>query len=373
MRRIWYMVFKEFLQVFRDPSMVALIFVVPLFQLIVLSFAITTEVKHLKLVVADLDHSRESREVVRAFSHTDRFDIVGFTQDIEQIKAGMQNWQVQMALVIPPGFGRDLRRGIAPKFQVMADGVDGNTAGVAIGYAQGILLGVSRTVQAEHAPKLIPASVRPVVMTDRMWYNDNLSSRQYMVPGIVVVLLTILPMMLSALSLVKEAEIGTLEQLMVSPLKKIQLLAGKLIPFLILSYVELVLVTVLAVAVFQIEMAGSYGLLAGLAFLYLLTTLGLGIFISTLAKSQQQAMFVAWFFMVFMILMSGFFIPIENMPPFLQHLTYLNPMRYFMVITRDIFQKGSSLQFLINDVVPMAVFGILIFGSSVVKFRKHAG
>lgn len=373
MGRIGYMIRKEFLQVFRDPAMVGMIFVLPLIQLLILSFAITTEVKHLKLTVVDLDRSPESRKIVRAFSHTDRFDVVGFSDDMGGIRGRMQGWKTQMALVIPRGFSKDLHRGLDPQIQVVTDGVDGNSAGVALGYARGILeeLGAQYAARAQLSEAEAP--FRPVHAIERMWYNPNLSSQQYIVPGIVVVLLTILPMMLSAVSLVKEAEIGTLEQLMVTPLRKVDLLAGKLIPFLILSYLELIIVTVVAVKVFHIEMAGSYALLAGLAFLYLLTTLGLGIFISTVTHSQQQAMFVAWFFMLFMILMSGFFIPIENMPPFLQQLTYLNPMRYFMAIVRDLFQKGASIRFLMKDAVPMTAFGVVIFASGVVKFRKHVG
>jgi ABC-2 type transport system permease protein len=367
------MVRKEFRQVFRDRPMVFIIFLVPLFQLLILAHALTVEVRHLKLLVVDLDDSAESRTVVQAFSHTERFDVVGHSGDPGGIRTRMQSWQAQMALVIPARFGRQLRRGLVPQLQLVVDGVDGNSAGVAMGYAQGILAGVAQELgrTAAGAPGLAP--VRLATMEEQMWYNPELSSRQFMVPGIVVVLLTILPMMLSALSLVKEKEIGTLEQLLVTPLRKHQLLAGKLAPFLILSYVELGLVTTVAVLGFAIPMQGSYLLLAALALLYLFTTLGLGIFVSALAHSQQQAMFVAWFFMIFMILMSGFFVPIHNMPAALQALTYLNPMRYFMAIVRDLFQKGSALPDLWPDVLPMAAFGLGIFSFGVAAFRKRVG
>ncbi|MBN2365129.1 MAG: ABC transporter permease, partial [Calditrichaeota bacterium] len=210
-----------------------------------------------------------------------------------------------------------------------------------------------------------------VEMEERMWYNLELDSQQFMVPGIVVVLLTIIPMMLSAMSLVKEKEIGTLEQLMVTPLKKHQLLLGKIIPFLILSYVELAIVMTVAILFFNISMNGSYLLLALLSLLYLIATIGLGIFISTFTHTQQQAMFVAWFFMVFMIIMSGFFIPIENMPKSLQGLTYLNPMRYFMFIIRDIFQKGSGIIYLWLDSTLMTGFALVIIFLAVGKFQKR--
>lgn len=213
--------------------------------------------------------------------------------------------------------------------------------------------------------------VHMVNMQERMWYNPNLSPEQYMVPGIVVLLLTIVSMMLSAMSLVREKEIGTLEQLMVTPLKKHQLIFGKVIPFLILAFVEFMVVLQIAQWIFQIEMVGSLPLLSLLALLYLFATLGLGVFISTITTTQQQAMFVAWFFMVFMIIMGGFLVPIENMPPFLQKLTYINPMRYFMYMMRDIFQKGSSLHYLLKDAIPMTAYGVVIFTASVLKFQKR--
>ncbi|UCF79112.1 MAG: ABC transporter permease [Candidatus Eiseniibacteriota bacterium] len=373
MRRIVHMTQKEFRQVFRDKPMVAIIFAVPIVQLFILAFAITTEVKHTKLMVVDYDRSTVSKDLVLAFVHTDRFDLAGHTTDLREVREGMRGWEVQMGLVIPAGFGADLVRGLKPQVQVVSDGVDGNSSGIATGYAHGILAGFGADYAAVQDSGAPPAGLSSVRMEERMWYNPDLSSQQFMVPGIVVVLLTILPMMLSAMSLVKEKEIGTMEQLSVTPLRKHQLLAGKLIPFLFLSYVELAIVTTVAVLIFRIPMNGSYMLLALLALLYLFATLGLGIFISTITRSQQQAMFVAWFFMVFMIMMSGFFIPIENMPPVLQKLTHLNTMRYFMSIIRDIFQKGSSLPFLLRDVVPLAAFGLTIFSVSVLAFRKRVG
>ena len=204
-----------------------------------------------------------------------------------------------------------------------------------------------------------------------MWYNLNMDNAQYMIPGIVVTLVTIISMMLSAMSLVKEKEIGTLEQLMVTPLTRIQLLLGKILPFLLLSFIELAVVMICAKFVFGLEVHGSYLLLAMLAFVFLFTTLGLGVFISTITKTQQESMFMAWFLMVFMMLMSGFFIPIQNMPELLQNITYLNPMRYFLFIVRDILQKDSTLSYLISDAFPMLLYGLIIFILSVLNFHKR--
>ncbi len=373
MRPIFFMVKKEFIQVFRTREMLAILFMVPLIQMLVLGYAITTEVKHVSVIISDQDNSQISREIIRSFENTDRFDVVGFEDNLEIIGNKLVAWKAQMALIIPPHFQRDLRRGLQPQLQVILDGIDGNTAGVALGYVQGILVHfIENKLQFTHIIN-VSAVTGHVDMQERYWYNMDLKSAQYMIPGIVVVLLTIIPMMLTSISLVKEKEIGTLEQLMVSPLRRYQLLLGKLIPFLILAFIELAIVLTVAQWIFSVEMKGSYVLLGTITILYFFTTLGLGILVSTITGTQQEAMFLSWFFMVFMIMMSGFFIPIENMPNLLQKATYLNPMRYFMYIIRGIFQKGSSFPFLLKDVLPMTLLGLIIFYFSIMKFHKRLG
>ena len=371
MQKILYMIRKEFRQIFRTREMIAIIFIAPIIQMVILGFAITNDVKHITLIIADHDRSFASKEIVDAFSHTERFDIVRYETSPGIISENIQGWKAQMALIIPRDFSKDLQRHLQPDVQVIVDGLDGNTAGVALGYAQRILTGVIQGMLKDPQERMLLRKARVANMEERMWYNLNLDSPQYMVPGIVVVLLTIISMMLASMSLVREKEIGTLEQLLVTPLKKYQLLLGKIIPFLILAFIELGVVMGAARIIFSIQVQGSVLLLAELSLLYLFTTLGLGIFISTITHSQQQAMFVSWFFMVFMLLMSGLFIPIENMPDILQKVTYLNPMRYFMYIIRDLFQKGASLQYLYKDVVPMTIFGLIIFTFSVLKFQKR--
>ena len=394
MQPILYMLRKEFKQIFRTREMLAIIFVMPVIQMAVLGFAITNEVKHIKLIISDHDNSRISREIADQFSNTDRFNIVGRETDGQVIESQIHGWNAQMALIIPPDFQRDLQRNQQPDLQIIVDGLDGNTAGVAIGYAQGILTEyAAKYLQNPRQQTALMAALsassgdgeslqnqlsaaqrnRPhtVSMQQRMWYNLNLDSAQYMVPGIVALLLTIISMMLSSISLVREREIGTLEQLMVTPLKRYQLLLGKLLPFLILAFIEFFVVLQAAQIIFSIHMQGSYVLLGWMTLLYLFTTLGLGVFVSTVTGSQQQAFFVSWFFLVFMIMMSGLFIPIENMPQILQKLTYLNPLRYFIAIVRDVFQKGATAPFLIREALPMALLGLLIFTFSVLNFRKR--
>jgi len=371
MRQILCMLKKEFLQIFRTREMLVVIFGVPLMQMIVLGFTITNEVKNVSLLIVDQDNSRISREIARAFTNTDRFNVFAYDTDIQNVEQAIQNWDAQAALIIPLDFGRNLQRNLKPEIQILIDGVDGNTAGVAMGYAQGILTDFAQSYLKNSSQTILLKNSHIVQMEERMWFNPNLDNAQYMIPGIVVMLITVISMMLSAVNLVREKEIGTLEQLMVTPLKRYQLLVGKLLPFLILTFIEMGVVMTLANFIFSIKVSGSYLLLAGMASLFLFATLGLGIFISTISATQQQAMFVSWFFMVFMILMSGFFIPIENMPAILQKITYINPMRYFMFIMRDIVQKGSSLQYLLVDVIPMTAYGLLIFILAMLNFHKR--
>ncbi len=328
---------KEFKQIFRTKEMLGIIFGIPLIQMVILGFAITTDIKNIDLIVVDFDNSKISREIVRSFENTKEFNFIGYAGSVAEIEEAIQNWDATIGLVIPINFGKDFQLNNKPQIQILVDGVDGNSAGVSLGYAQGVLNNYAQKSMNDPAAVRFLKNVHLVETKDRMWYNLNLESVQYMVPGIIVVLLTVISMMLSAMSLVREKEIGTLEQLMVTPLTRLQLLFGKIMPFLILTFIELAFVTVWAKIIFGVEVQGSYWILALLAFLYLFTTLGLGVFISTITGTQQQAMFFAWFIMVFTMLMSGFFIPIENMPDLLQKITYLNLFILFppLQIKRD--------------------------------------
>jgi len=373
MRALRIMLIKEFKQIFRTREMVVIIFGMPLVQLIILGFTITNEVKNVSLIISDRDNSRISREIVRSFEHTDRFTVVDYTTDQKRIEDAIQKWETQVAIIIPRGFSQDYERGRNAEIQLLADGLDGNTAGIALGYAQGILqtFQIPNDIKRRTMQKDFVKPARLIDMEERMWFNEDLDNAQYMIPGIIAVLVTIISMMLSSINLVREKEIGTLEQLMVTPLKRHELLMGKIVPFLILTFVEMGIVLIFGQFIFSVHVRGNYFLLAGLSFLFLFTTLGLGIFISTITRTQQQAMFVSWFFMVFMIMISGFFIPIDNMPDFMQKLTYLSPMRYFLYIVRDIIQKDSGFFNLLKDIIPMTIYGLLIFVASTIKFQKR--
>ncbi len=377
MQPILQLIRKEFKQVFRTREMIAILFFIPIIQTLVLGFAITNEVKDVKLLIADMDQSPTSRAIIKEMLHTDSFKPIGEAKSYEEIDRAIESWKAQLGILIPPDFEADLMAGKKPRVAVVVDGIDGNTAGVAGGYLRDILSdwGVdyaTRMVMRQGIEGMKRAK-SPVGFETGMWFNENLEASQFMVPGIVVIMISLVSMMMSAMGLVREKEIGTLEQLMVTPIKKWQLLIGKLLPFLLLTFVELFLSLFIAQMIFDIHVQGSYFLLAGLALLYLFTTLGLGVLISSMTSSQQQAMFFSWFFLVFMILLSGLFIPIKNMPWAIKQITWLNPMKYFIVIMREITAKGSSLPFLLSEVVPMTLYGIIIFSLSIVSFRKRVG
>lgn len=358
----------------RTPAMIFLVMVAPLIQLMILGFTVTNEVKHVKLYIEDRDNTHTSSMLSRSFTSTDRFDLVQNKHNLKPNEL-ISDWKAQLIVTIPRGFAKELALGRKPALQLMVDGLDGNSAAVALSYAQSIIaLFINSELNIPYKYPVNTAMLKAMPaqadVQDRMWYNADLNSAQYMVPGIVVILVTIISMMVAAMSLVKEKEIGTLEQLMVTPVRKSELLLGKLIPYWLISLFEINFVMLAAHFIFKIHFAGSPLTLGFMAAIYLLTTLGLGILISTMTNTQQQAMFFAWFMMVFMLLLSGLFVPIQNMPLSIKRLTLLNPMSYFMTITREIVIKGNGLKYLWKEALALLVYGIGIFTISVIKFRK---
>ena len=374
MRRIFYLVQKEFRQVFRDKSMIAILFVAPFIQLVILGNAVTSDVKHVTMMISDQDRSSMSREFVGAFGNTEHFDVVGYEPDYRRLATAIDRGKAKVALVIPEHFQRDVVRGERPAVQLLVDGIDGNSAGVALSYITRIAAQYqSRLVIAEPALGRSLRSDRIISAEPRYWFNPELKSKVYVVPGIVALLLLIITVFLTSMGNVREKEIGTLEQLMVTPIRSTQLILGKVIPFSILGMIEISIAMGLVYVMFGIGVEGSLLLLFAESAIFILTTLGVGILISTISETQQQALFVAWFFMIFAILLSGFFIPIANMPDSIQALTYLNPMRYFMVILREIYLKGTPLRHLLPETLAMIGFGVTVFGAAVWRYRSRLG
>jgi ABC-2 type transport system permease protein len=362
---------KEFKQIFRQREMVVIIFFMPVVQLLILGYAINLDVKRIELAVFDQDRTELSRAVVGKFGASGYFDLVATGS--QQAPALLDVGEADIVVKIPRNFARDIGAHDNTEIQILADAENSNIASIAAGYTQG-LLRQFWTGEALRKVKLQPhlrQALHLVSLRPQAYYNPELVSVFYMVPGIVVVLLTVITTLLTALGIVREKEMGTLEQLMVTPIGKFHFIVGKTLPFVIIAFVEMSVALLVGTVWFGIPFRGSLVLLAVSAPLFLLTTLGVGLFISTISGTQQQALFFAWFFMVFGMLMSGFFTPIENMPPGFQLLTYLNPLRYFMTIIRAVFLKGSGAQDLAGEIFALMVFGFVIFSLALGRFRKR--
>jgi ABC-2 type transport system permease protein len=361
---------KEFRQVFRDKQMLRMLLIVPIVQLIVLGNAINLDVKHVRLAIFDHDHSEVSRDLLSRFRSSDYFDII--LADQSKLSALMDRGKIDISVVIPEGFARDLGSGSTAKAQLIVDAQNSNLAGIATGYVNGVFGSFQedfRNRMLEKNPD-IKSKIHSVEVVSRVFYNPEMNTYFATIPGIAVLLLTIITTLINALNIVREKEIGTLEQLMVTPISKFQFVMGKSLPFAILGYIELAIALAVGMLWFKIPFAGSFLLLAFSAALFLMTTLGAGLLVSTVAQTQQQALFTAWFFLVFCIIMSGFLTPIENMPTALQYLTYLDPLRYMIKVTRGIFLKGSTFFDLKYELAAMAIYGTAMFALAIFRFRK---
>jgi ABC-2 type transport system permease protein len=372
MNRVLHMMRKEILELRQDPRLFGIVILAPILQLTVLGYAATTDVKDVPIVIVDADRSTESRALVQRFEASANFKLAGMPGSTDAIDRYLDRGDAWMALSIPAGYGERVASGQAVALQIVADGTDSNSTTVALGYAQALIGGYVQDLVATAAPGL-PAGglVRPEI---RVWFNPRLESRDFMIPGIVALLLLVVTCNLSAMAIVREKEIGTLEQLSVTPLARWELIAGKLLPYAIIGIIDVVLVLIVAIYWFKVPMLGSIPLLFGMCLIYLLCTLGLGLFVSSISQTQQQAMMTAiFFFLVPMIYLSGFIFPIENMPAWIQPFTYLIPLRYFLVIVRGIFLKGVGLEILWPQAVALFTWGIVVLTLATLRSSKRLG
>ncbi|MBZ0180066.1 MAG: ABC transporter permease [Melioribacteraceae bacterium] len=374
MKTIIYFIQKEFLQFKRDPKMFAMILVAPIIQLIFLGYAANFDVNVIHTAVYDMDKTEASRKYIESFESTGYYSFDYYVDSYDQLTEHIDNAEVIMGLVIPHGFEEKINRREVVQVQAIFDGSDGNTASIAAGYLQGITQKYSKEIVTDIRNKLgmqeIPVgSVQPET---RVWYNPELKTRNFMVPGIVALLLMIITLILTSLAIVKEKEIGTLEQLIVTPIKPIQMIIGKLIPFTLLGFGAVILVITAMYIIFGIAVKGSVTFLLVSSFVFILSTLGLGLFVSTISKTQQQAMMLAIFLVMMpMVFLSGFAFPIENMPEIIQAITYIIPLRYFMTIIRGIILKGIGFADLWIQLLAMLALGVLILSLSVMRFQKR--
>lgn len=366
------MLVKEFIQIFRDPKMRGIIFVMPVVQLLVFGYAVTTDVKHIATAIYDLDNSVASRELVASFEKSGYFDVVEYIDNENRARNLVDRGKVRAVLRMNKGFQNDLRAGRTAQLQVIVDGTDSNTAGIVLDYSAKIAGQFSQKVLLTRFSRLRGLSQEPgsVKIRTRAWFNENLESRNFYVPGVIASLLMLVTLMLTSMAVVREKEIGTMEQIMVTPITPLEFILGKTVPFALIGFIDMILITVIGVFWFEIPIRGNLLLLFVAAALYLMTTLGLGLFISTVSETQQQAMMSTFFFYLPAILLSGFMFPIANMPEVIQWLTYLNPLRYFLVIIRGIFLKGVGVNILWPQMAALAVMGLITLWLASRRFRK---
>jgi ABC-2 type transport system permease protein len=344
-------------------------------------YAVNMDVENARTAWMDMDRTPQSRELLDAFRGSRYFRITATPGNDGEVQDLMDHGKVQAVIRVLPGFSRDIQRGNTASIQILVDGTNSNTASIVSSYANQIIMTYAgKVLAAQQQLHLVsrtaalggPApSVIPVLTAQfRVWFNPDLKSRVYFVPGVIVNIIALVTIMLTAMSIVREKEIGTMEQLMVTPIRSFELIMGKLLPFAIVGIIEVALVVVAALLVFRMPIRGSILLLFGCAVLFLLSTLGVGLFISTISQTQQQAMMSSFFFFLPALLLSGFAFPIRNMPVSVQYLTYLNPLRYFMQIVRGLFLKGTGVESLWQEIVALAIFGVAILGISVLRFQK---
>lgn len=360
--RIGQMLRKEFIQIFRDPKMTRVIFVIPVVQMMVFGYAVTTDVRHVTTALMDLDNSVKSRELVSGFNGSGHFDFRYFPADETGASDLMDRGKVQAVIQINRGFEENINAGRTVTVQLLLDGTDSNSARIIADY--------SMKITSAFSGKISGAGEPVITLERRAWFNDNLESRNYYVPGVMAIMVMLITLMLTSMAVVREKEIGTIDQIMVSPIKTHEFILGKTIPFAIIGFIDVLIVTVVGAFWFEVPVRGSIPLLFAGASLYIMTALGIGLLLSTSSETQQQAMMGTFFFFFPAVLLSGFMFPVANMPEIVQWITYLNPLRYFLVIIRGIFLKGTGFDILWPQFCVLGVMAVTTLFSATRLFKK---
>jgi len=370
--RIRQMLKKEFIQVFRDPRMWGVVFVAPLLQLIILGYAATIDVLDIPTAVLDRDRSAASRELTARFERSGYFRVVEHVDSDARAEELLDAGTVGVVLQMDPGFEADILSGRPAPLGVFLDGTDSMTASVVMSYSASVASRYARDVLAERLARLPGRreEAAPVTLETRAWFNENLESRNYFIPGVIGLIVSLVTLLLTSMAVVREKEIGTIEQIMVTPIRPFEFILGKTLPFALIGFVDVALVLVMGVLWFDVPLRGSVPLLFLCMALYVLTSLGVGLLISTISRTQQQALMSTFFFFMPAMLLSGFAFPIENMPDAVQALTYLNPLRYLFVILRGIFLKGVGMSVLWPQILALGAFGAVALALASLRFRK---
>lgn len=370
MERLLCMIRKEFIQIFRNSKMRAIVLVMPLVQSMVFGYAVTTDVKQVNTAVYDQAQTPDSRDLVDRFIHSGYFSVKTAIHSDREMDELLDQGEVATILRIPTDFSSKLAAGETAAVQIIVDGTDSNTAGVVLNYAGSII----RNDAIEILRKRTESPGRETIgvnLQTRAWFNDNLTSRNFYVPGVIAVIVMLVTLLLTSMSVVREKEMGTMEQIVVTPITSAEFILGKTMPSIILGFVNMIFVTLISVFWFDIPVRGSLATLIVANGFYLMTTIGIGLVISTISDTQQQAMMSTFFFYLPAVLLSGFMFPIANMPEVVQAFTYLNPLRYFLIIIRGIFLKGVGVAILWPQILALFVLGSLVLTMAVRRFHKN--
>ncbi|MCX6832085.1 MAG: ABC transporter permease [candidate division Zixibacteria bacterium] len=373
LRRIVTILVKEFQELFRDGKMRAVVFFAPLIQILIFGYAATYDIREIPTAVLDRSNSTLSRRLVNQLESSGYFKIQFRLQSPAQIDTLMANGSVWCAVDIPVDFGEQIAGGNQAALGVSIDAVNSNSATITAGYLSGVIARLNDELIRERAALLSAAPVRTATVENRVriLYNPDLESRNFNVPAIIVQILVVVTLLLTSMAIVKEKEFGTMEQLAVTPIRSSELIIGKALPYAFIGMVDITLICTVAVFYFRVPLLGSLTLLFATSLAFMMSTLAVGLLISIVSKTQQQAMMTSFFFMMPAILLSGFAFPIENMPESIQYFTYLNPLRYFVVIIRAIFLKGATTTQLVDQIVPLVALGVGTLALSAIWFRKR--
>ncbi len=373
LHRLGQLLRKELVQLLRDPRSRRVLFVAPIFQLLVFGYAVNTDVKHSRTFLLDADHTSESRALAATLTASGYFDVVAQGDRPDDLRRALDAGDVLVGLNIPRGFGDDVARGVPTSVQLLVDGATANTANVALGYATQIIgrYGLQRG-SAIAARAGVPTVRAGVDFEMRMWYNPNLESRAYNVPAVMGNIVMLMSLLLTSLAVVRERELGTLEQLMVSPLTPVELILGKTLPAALIAMIDVVVITAVSLLWFHIPFQGSFVVLGVASLLFVFTGLGVGLFISTVSNTQQEAFMSMFMFFLPAMMLGGMMFPVENMPHWVQTVTLLDPIRHYLVVVRAVFLRGAGWRVLAPQFAALAAFGVVVLGFATVRFHKTA-
>lgn len=371
--RLVHIIRKEFIQLLRDRRLIGLVMIAPVIQLVIFGYVASLDLKNIRTAVFDLDQSYRSRQFISAFKNSTYFSVNDRVKDLKEEKYLLDKGAAMVAMNIPPDFSENIESGKQAQVQFIIDGTNSNSAAIALSYINGIVFEQQMDILSKRGIAQTAKKINTIDARVRVFHNQEMKSVNFMVPGIIAALLTILTALLTAVSIVKEKEYGTLEQLIVSPIKPYELMLGKMLPFVLLAFIDVIIVMLIGVFWFKVPILGSVPLLLLLCVVYLTTSLGMGLMISTVSSSMQQTVLSIVFIMLPSVLLSGFIFPIANMPPVIRVITYIIPLRYFLSIVRGIFLKGIGMEYLWKDTLALLILGAVIFYAAVKRFRKKLG